>query len=490
MVGLCDNVANVGTAGERACGWWGADSGSVAFALRCRCLRARSGPADGCRGRGRRCRSRFQRFRCERHGHQPQRSTGRKSHGDRRHGHHGRERQDAHGHHGQRQTAGTGASRTSRPAGTDTRTERQTQAGTDTTDEKKDRHRHHGREARRPRHHGREASLHGHHGREPGRHGHHGRDARLGRRRRGSRSGRAAAPDPVAAPAPDAAARRPPIRWRRRPPIAVAPAPDPAAAPAPDAAVAPAPDAAVAPAPDAVAAPAPDAVAPAPDAAVAPAPDAVAPVTPAAGATSVAGRSAPNVVGADGSDVSALIQDMLTSVAGAVVPLTQLQSDLYSFLVWVSDVIALIQGMLTSVAGAVVPLTQLQSDLYSFLVGIAGMDPVVAAVTLPGSSPFGRRRRCWAVASRGCVGGVAMAAGPAICRYPGRAVGRQRNRGCTARGDCGVHFRRDDPGRSSVIAARDGTVVFPACLQRTPAIRVTGGAGRCRSARRRRAYGP
>ena len=38
----------------------------------------------------------------------------------------------------------------------------------------------------------------------------------------------------------------------------------------------------------------------------------------------------------------------------------------------VSDVIALVQDMLTSVAGAVVPLTQLQSDLYSFLLGIAG----------------------------------------------------------------------------------------------------------------------
>ena len=42
------------------------------------------------------------------------------------------------------------------------------------------------------------------------------------------------------------------------------------------------------------------------------------------------------------------------------------------FLMWsapVSDVIALVQDMLTSVAGAVVPLTQLQSDLYSRLVG-------------------------------------------------------------------------------------------------------------------------
>ena len=42
-----------------------------------------------------------------------------------------------------------------------------------------------------------------------------------------------------------------------------------------------------------------------------------------------------------------------------------------------------------------------------------------------------------------------MAAGPASCRYPGRAVGRQRsNRGCTARCDC---------ARSSVSAVRDGT---------------------------------
>ena len=72
---------------------------------------------------------------------------------------------------------------------------------------------------------------------------------------------------------------------------------------------------------------------------------------------------------------------MLTAVAGAGVPLTQLQSDLYSFLLG-SDVTALIQDMLTSVAGAGVPLTQLQSDLYSFLVGIAGMHPVVAAVTV------------------------------------------------------------------------------------------------------------
>ena len=86
------------------------------------------------------------------------------------------------------------------------------------------------------------------------------------------------------------------------------------------------------------------------------------------------------------SDVSALVQEMLTSVAGAVVPLTQLQSDLYSFLLGiagvapVSDVSALVQDMLRSVVDAVVLLAQLPSDLFSFLLGIAGVQPVVGGV--------------------------------------------------------------------------------------------------------------
>jgi hypothetical protein len=85
------------------------------------------------------------------------------------------------------------------------------------------------------------------------------------------------------------------------------------------------------------------------------------------------------------TQLQSLIQDMLTSGAGAVVPLTQLQSDLYSFLLGIagvapmSDVIALIQDMLPSVAGAVVPVTQLQSELASFLFGITGVEPVVDA---------------------------------------------------------------------------------------------------------------
>ena len=80
--------------------------------------------------------------------------------------------------------------------------------------------------------------------------------------------------------------------------------------------------------------------------------------SPAASVTNVV-APVPNLV-APVSDVNALIQDMRTSVAGAVVPVTQLQADLYSFLVGIagvapmSDVIALIQDMLTSVAGAVV----------------------------------------------------------------------------------------------------------------------------------------
>ena len=88
------------------------------------------------------------------------------------------------------------------------------------------------------------------------------------------------------------------------------------------------------------------------------------------------------------TQLQSLIQDMLTPVAGAVVPLTQLQSDLYSFLLG-SDVIALVQDMLTSVAGAVVPLTQLQSELYSFLLGIAGMEPAagLGGVAGAGLSP-------------------------------------------------------------------------------------------------------
>jgi hypothetical protein len=181
----------------------------------------------------------------------------------------------------------------------------------------------------------------------------------------------AAVPDPVAAVTNVVA----PVPNDVAPVTTVAPVPDVVA---PVTTVAPVPDVV---APVTTVAPVPDVVAPVTT--VVPVPDVVAPVTTVA--------PVPNLV-APVSDVIALIQDMLASDAGAVVPLTQLQSDLSSLLgiagvapvpnlvVPVSDVIALIQDKLASVAGAVVPLTQLQSALYSFLLGIAGVEPVVAGV--------------------------------------------------------------------------------------------------------------
>ncbi len=140
------------------------------------------------------------------------------------------------------------------------------------------------------------------------------------------------------------------------------------------------------------------------------------------------------------SDVGALIQGTLTSGAGMVVPLTQQQFDLVSFLVG-SDVGALIQGMLTSGAGVVVPLTVLQSDIYSILVGIAGMDPVVAAVTLT-----------WIQSHLGGVAGDGVSPTADTSRaslwrlvlpfglIPGRPLAGDATGVAPIRGDCGVHF--------------------------------------------------
>ena len=74
-------------------------------------------------------------------------------------------------------------------------------------------------------------------------------------------------------------------------------------------------------------APVPDVAAPVSE--MAPVPDVAAPVSEMAPVSEVA-APVPNVVGPV-SDVSALVQDLLASVAGGVVPLTQLQSDLYAF---------------------------------------------------------------------------------------------------------------------------------------------------------------
>ena len=128
----------------------------------------------------------------------------------------------------------------------------------------------------------------------------------------------------------------------------------------------------VAPVSDPVAA-VPNEVAPVSDA-VAAVPNEVAPVSNAVAPLSVAVAPVPSGIGP------------VSGLRASVVPLNQLPSDLYSF--WlglagvapVSDVSALVQDMLTSVAGVVVPLAQLPYDLYSFLMGIAGVQPVVGEV--------------------------------------------------------------------------------------------------------------
>ena len=101
-------------------------------------------------------------------------------------------------------------------------------------------------------------------------------------------------------------------------------------------------------------APVPDAVAPVPDATpvpdAAPVPD-VAPVPDAVAAGSRCGAApVPDLVGPV-SDVIAPVQDMLTSVAGAVVPLTQLRSDLSSFLLGIAGVKP-VEGGLRGIDGA------------------------------------------------------------------------------------------------------------------------------------------
>ena len=105
-----------------------------------------------------------------------------------------------------------------------------------------------------------------------------------------------------------------------------------------------------------------------------------------------------------------------------------------------------------------------------------------------------------AVGSRGSVGGVAVAAGPAGCGYLGPAAFRCLGHAGDWRGDRGCNARCDCAG-SSVSGVRDGAgnarcrvsdrcgVVFP-CFRRTPATGFTVGAGRWRFAGRRRAGDP
>ena len=116
-----------------------------------------------------------------------------------------------------------------------------------------------------------------------------------------------------------------------------------------------------------VVAPVTDVVAPVTDA-VAPVTDVVAPVTDVV---------APVTDARAGTDVVAPVTDaVLAPVTDAVAPVTDVVAPVTDVVAPVSDVIAPGQYMPTSVAGAVVPLTQPPSDLSSFLLGIAGVAPV------------------------------------------------------------------------------------------------------------------
>jgi hypothetical protein len=76
----------------------------------------------------------------------------------------------------------------------------------------------------------------------------------------------------------------------------------------------------------------------------------------------------PNVVAPVTNAVVAPVTDVVTPVTDVVTPVTNVLGP-------VTDVIAPGQDMLTLVAGAVVPLTQLPSDLSSFMLGVAGVAP-------------------------------------------------------------------------------------------------------------------
>ncbi|WP_137145100.1 hypothetical protein [Mycolicibacterium sp. CR10] len=168
----------------------------------------------------------------------------------------------------------------------------------------------------------------------------------------------AAVPDPVAEVPSEAVAV---------PEVVAAPVPDVAAA-AVDT---------VAAALDVMAVSVPDAVAPAPLDVAAPAPDVAALV----------------------SEVSALVPNVLPTTVGPDIPLTQLQSDFYQFLLGfvgmgpASVFSGLLQHMLTAVAGAVVLLMQLPADLYYFLLGFAGSQ----AITGGGGAELSPATKAWVV---------------------------------------------------------------------------------------------
>ncbi len=214
--------------------------------------------------------------------------------------------------------------------------------------------------------------------------------------------------------------------------------------------------------------------------------------TTEAGGTATEDQEDAGLVPADPNPVAA-VPNVVGPVTDAVAPVT--------------GVVAPVTDVIAPVTGVVAPVT----DVVTSVMGCAGTAdcrcgrPAHATAVRPflllvghrrggtGRGRIGRHPRPWASGSRGCVGRVASAAGSYLCGCLGRAGRRQRNQGCNP----GCDF-----ARSSVSAVRGGTastrwrlsdgcgVVFPACLRRTPSNRFTVGAGRCRSARSRRACDP
>ena len=87
----------------------------------------------------------------------------------------------------------------------------------------------------------------------------------------------------------------------------------------------------------------------------------------------------PRFPGGTGRRVVAPVTEVVAPAAEVVAPVADL-------LATESEFIALVQHLLGSVAGAVVPLTQLQSELASFLFGSTGVGPVTDASGYPDSA--------------------------------------------------------------------------------------------------------
>jgi hypothetical protein len=82
-------------------------------------------------------------------------------------------------------------------------------------------------------------------------------------------------------------------------------------------------------------------------------------------------------------NVGAPVPDVVAPDPSVVAPVTNVAAMIPTLAAPMSDVIASVQDMLTSVAAAVVPLTQLPSDLSSFLLSIAGTQPLVGGIDAP-----------------------------------------------------------------------------------------------------------